>query len=105
MNNLLYSSKHTQLSTSVKYLHINITNTNHILYSYTYLSRVSNIFTHMHVVIQCLFLLIVLIETHIKIHKEEKSFKCNKVGMVKYEDLLIAIHTGENLLNVVTVEW
>ena len=95
MNNLLYSTKHTQLSTSVKYMHINITNTIHILYSYSYLSRVSNIFTHKHVVIQCLFLLIVLIETHIKIHREDKSFKCNKVGMMKYEYLMMAIHTGE----------
>lgn len=95
MNNLLYSFKHTQLSTSVKYMHINITNTIHILYWYSYLSRVSIIFTHKHVVIQCLFLLIVLIETHIKIHREDKSFKCNKVVMMKYEDLLMALHTGE----------
>ena len=93
--NLLYSFKYTQLSPLVKYMHSNIPNTINILYWYTYFSIVSNIFTQKHVVMQCLFLLNVLIESHFNIHTGEKSFKCNKSGLVKYKDLHIAMHTGE----------
>ena len=85
--NLLYSFKYTQLSPIVKYMHSNIPSTINILYWYTYFIIVSNIFTQKHVVMQCLFLLNVLIKSHINIHTEEKYFKCNKVIMVKYEYL------------------
>ena len=93
--NLLYSFKYTQLSPIVKYMHSNIPSTINILYWYTYFIIVSNIFTQKHVVMQCLFLLNVLIKSHINIHTEEKYFKCNKVIMVKYEYLPMSIHTGD----------
>ena len=108
INNLLYRSKHTQLLSSRKYIQTNIPNTIHIPYSYTYLCIVSNIVTHK-LVIQCLILLIVFIETHIKIktHTEEKKLfiaictgekpcKYNNFGIVLYGDQHITIHTGEN---------
>ena len=103
INNLLYRSKHSQLISSGKYMQINIPNTIHILYSYTYLYIVSNIVTHKLVVIQCLVLLIVLIETHteekelcIAIRNGEKPCKYNNFRMVIYGDRHITMHTGEN---------
>ena len=76
-------------------MHTDIPNTINILYLYTYLSIVANIFTQKQVVMQCLLLLNVLIESHINMHTEYKYLKCNIDRIVKYEDLLIAIHTGD----------
>ena len=93
--NLLHSFKYTQLSLLWKYMHNNNPNNINILYLYTYLIIVSNICTQKHVVMLCLFLLNVLIESHINIHTEEKYLKCTIYRMVKYEDLLSAKHTGD----------